>query len=304
MHHIKTSDPETYKEIFATLQLPESNSHKGQNGKVLIVGGSTLFHAASLWAAEIMAHFVDMVHYASTEENNEIFLSLKKIFRNGIIVSRKEIFNYAIEDDAILIGPGMVRDDTIKHTEVVSKDKVFELKNEASFTYYVTQHLITDLPSKKFVLDAGALQMMDLQWLHKLETMPIMTPHQLEFERLFHIKIQELPLEEKVKSVQTKAKEYKCVILLKAVQDIASDGENVYIIEGGNAGLTKGGSGDILAGLTTALFSKNTPLESAVMASVLLKKSADTLSLKKGYWYNMLDVIEEIPHTMAKIISP
>lgn len=291
MHYIKTADSSTYKDLFKKLVLPESDSHKGQNGKVLIVGGSSLFHAASLWAAEVAAHFADMVHYASTEENNEIFTSLKKKFRNGIIVSREDLFYYAAEDDVTLIGPGLVRDDGVK------------LHSESAFTRDVTQKLIIDLPVKKFVFDAGSLQMMQADWLLKLHTKPVITPHQLEFERLFQVKIKDLSFDEKVDVVKGKAKEFKIVILLKAVKDIITDGETVYVIEGGNAGLTKGGSGDILAGLTTSFFAKNDALSSAVMASVLLKKSADSLYASKGYWYNMLDLIDEIPRILAKIVS-
>ena len=89
--------------------LLKPNSHKGQNGRVLIIGGSSLFHSSSIWAAEIASYFVDIVHYSSTKENNEIFLSLKKKFRNGIVVEQKDLDEYVKEDDAILVGPGMLR---------------------------------------------------------------------------------------------------------------------------------------------------------------------------------------------------
>src|SRR3989338_6091740 len=107
--HISTSDKAKVKAIFAKLNLPQRLSHKGQNGKVLIIGGSSLFHSASLWAAEVASHFADMVHYSSTIENEKIFLSLKKKFRNGIIVPQEKLMEYVKEDDAILIGPGMMR---------------------------------------------------------------------------------------------------------------------------------------------------------------------------------------------------
>ncbi|NTU74163.1 hypothetical protein HGB07_08560, partial [Candidatus Roizmanbacteria bacterium] len=102
---IRSSDIDEARRLASRLYIPGPSTHKGQNGKILIVGGSQLFHAAILWSAETASHFVDMVHFASTEENNEIFLSLKKIFRNGIIVPRTNIDLYAKEDDVILIGP-------------------------------------------------------------------------------------------------------------------------------------------------------------------------------------------------------
>lgn len=91
------------------LYIPPSDSHKGQNGKLLFIGGSHLFHAASLWALTIASRIVDMVFYASVPENNKIVQEAKQEFRNGIVIPRHEIESYADEADCILIGPGMVR---------------------------------------------------------------------------------------------------------------------------------------------------------------------------------------------------
>ena len=91
---IKTTQPNSITPFLKNIKLPVSESHKGQNGKILIIGGSQLFHAASLWSAEVASHFADMVHYASTEENNKIFLSLKTKFRNGIIVHREHLQSF------------------------------------------------------------------------------------------------------------------------------------------------------------------------------------------------------------------
>ena len=77
---IKTSDLNSTVLNIKKLYIPDKNSHKGKNGKVLIIGGSKLFHAASIWAAESASHIVDIVHYSSTLENNEVMVSLKKKF--------------------------------------------------------------------------------------------------------------------------------------------------------------------------------------------------------------------------------
>lgn len=283
---IKTTNTKLIKTFLSKLSLPKSNSHKGQNGRVLIIGGSSLFHSASLWAAEVASHFCDMVHYSSTEENQEIFLSLKKKFHNGIIVPQEKLMEYVNEDNAILVGSGMVREG-----------------KEAKYTFDLTKSLIKNFPEKQFVFDAGALQMMDKEWLLKLKTPAIVTPHQKEFETLFGISILSLPIEEKVKLVQTTAKKYKAIILLKAITDIISDGNEVYLVEGGNAGLTKGGTGDILAGLTTALSANNSALDSAVFASILLKKTGEKLFQSKGYWYNIGNIIEMIPEVLKDNID-
>ena len=50
------------------LYVPSSSSHKGENGKLLIIGGSVLFHAASLWALQVASRIVDMVFYSSVPQ--------------------------------------------------------------------------------------------------------------------------------------------------------------------------------------------------------------------------------------------
>jgi len=297
---IKTSDSKLVKSFLSKLSLPKPNSHKGQNGRVLIIGGSSLFHSASLWAAEVASHFCDMVHYSSTVENQEIFLSLKKKFHNGIIVPQEKLMDYVKEDDAILVGSGMVRQD--QKSKIKYQNDILKIKNEAEYTRELTFYLINNFPKKKFVFDAGVLQMMDKEWLLKLKTPAIVTPHQKEFETLFGEKVLDLTLEEKTKLVQSTAKKYNTIILLKAIVDIISDGKEVYLVEGGNAGLTKGGTGDILAGLTTALSTSNSTLTSAVAASLLLKKTGEKLFHSKGYWYNVSNVVELIPEILTRSI--
>lgn len=282
---IKTSDSKSIKLFLKKLYFPAANSHKGQNGRVLIIGGSSLFHAASIWAAEIASHFVDIVHYSSTKENEEIYLSLKKKFYNGIIVPQKELMHYVAEDDAILVGPGMMREG-----------------EEGSYTYNLTKSLIYKFPEKKFVFDAGSLQIMEKEWLLQLKQPAIITSHQIEFATCFNISINQYKQEEKEEIVKKTAKKYNCVILLKAIVDIISDGEDIFVVEGGNPGLTKGGTGDMLAGLAVSFYAKNDPLISAVSSSILLKKTADEIFKDKGYWYNIDDIINVLPTVLKKDI--
>ena len=56
----------------------------------MIIAGSKLFHAASLWPLKVASRIVDMVYYSSVPENNELVASVKKEFRDGIVVSREK----------------------------------------------------------------------------------------------------------------------------------------------------------------------------------------------------------------------
>ena len=151
------------------IHVPKPDSHKGQNGKLLLIGGSELFHAASLWSLTVASRIVDLVHYCSVPENNEIVKNAKEEFRNGIVISRNDIHDYIQEDDVILIGPGMER---TKETE--------ELTNT----------IVTKYPNKQWVIDAGALQMIDPINIPKNA---ILTPHHQEYERVFGTSIQLMP---------------------------------------------------------------------------------------------------------------
>lgn len=277
---LKTSNPKDILPFAKKIQLPVSDSHKGQNGKVLIIGGSQLFHSASLWSAEVASHFADMVHYASTEENNEIFLSLKKKFRNGIIVRRDQLESYIKEDDVILIGPGLERNEE---------------------TRKLTQQVLRQAQDKQLVIDAGSLQMMKPEWLKSLKKPAIITPHQQEFEKLFGVSLGEMSNNEKAETVRKTAKQYKCVILMKSITDFVSNGEAIIPIEGGNQGLTKGGTGDILAGLVSGLVTHSDSISACVCASFVLKKTADELLISRGYWYNNSDILDTIPKVVNLI---
>jgi len=300
---ISTKNPEGIETFLSRLYLPPKDSHKGQNGKVLVIGGSKLFHSSPIWAAEMASHFADMVHFSSTKENNEIMLSLKKEFRNGMVIHQKDILDYVEEDDAVLVGPGMVRKEISNFTFQISNfQDVIQIQDEGEYARELTHYLLQNFPEKRFVIDAGALQMIDKEWLKLLTQPAIITPHQLEFERLFDISVADLTIEEKESHVKKVAKEHNCVILLKAIDDIISDGDKIVRVVGGNQGLTKGGTGDVLSGLVVSLYAKSDPIDSAVIASFLQKKAAEKLSESKGHWYNTTNLLEIIPDVLTELV--
>lgn len=257
------------------LYLPPRGSHKGQNGRLLIIGGSHLFHAASLWALTVASRIVDLVHYSSVPENNKIVQKAKEEFRNGIVVRREDVEDYIEEDDCMLIGPGMTRD---------------------SETETVTNTFLKKYPHKQWVIDAGALQMMDVSLIPKNA---ILTPHHGEFQLL--CSKSKFPISnDKVKLF---AKKYRCVVLLKGEKDIVSDGKETRVIEGGNMGMTKGGTGDVLAGLIAALACKNDPFLATIAGSFINKKAGDALFERVGSYFNATDLANQIPVTMEELLS-
>jgi len=305
---ISTHDALTAAPYLKAIHQPQSTSHKGQNGKVLVIGGSSLFHGAVLWAAEAASHIVDMVHVASTVENNEIIQKIKVMWQTGIVVSQKDILYYAEEDKVILVGNGMMRSEKAESLKLKAESRkwedVLKIKDEGLFTREIVYYLIAHFPNKQFVLDAGALQVMDKEWLSLLRKKAIITPHQKEFQSLFGIDVAALSFEEKEKIVQQTAQQHSCIIILKAVEDIISDGNRVVRVQGGNAGLTKGGTGDILAGLIAGMAATSDPFAAAVVASFLLKQTAEHLFEIKGFWYTAQDIVTTFPGVFHRLNQP
>ena len=287
------------------LYIPPPGSHKGQNGKLLIIGGSHLFHAASLWSLKVASRIVDMVFYSSVPQNNQIVLEAKKEFRDGIVVPREKIEDYIEEADCVLIGPGLLRmQEQIRNPniEIRNIQEINKIEDEGEQTYWLTKYLLEKYPQKRWVIDGGSLQMMDKEWLRGLGEV-ILTPHLKEFERMFGLS----PTEENVEKM---AKEYNCVILRKGEEDVvcppsseAGSSGRCVIMKGGNAGMTKGGTGDVLAGLVAAFACKNDLFLAACAGSYINKRAGDELFKKVGYSFNASDLAEKIPEVMAHLIG-
>lgn len=311
------------------LYIPPAGSHKGQNGKLLVIGGSHLFHASFLWSLTIASRIVDMVFYSSVPENNQIVAEAKREFRNGIVVPRDDLDRYAGEADVIMIGPGMMRIENSKQQlKIKSLKDINKMEDEGEQAYYLTKYLLEKYPEKKWVIDAGALQMMELEWLLQLEGRAVLTPHVGEFERVFakdlkspadakamvgrqksNLKTITQNLKIQGELVCEMARKYNCIILLKGQEDVvcgpfdSAQGEiRCCRISGGNAGMTKGGTGDVLAGLIGALACNNDLWLSATAASYINKRAGDSLFGKVGYYFNASDLADEIPRVMAELI--
>lgn len=327
------------------LYQPAKNSHKGQNGKLLVIGGSELFHSSIFWSADVASKIVDLVHLTSpANENNQIFRKkLKEKFWNGIVVDWKDVEEYIKEDDCVLIGPGMVRAEQHDPSTVFSRvaSRRISLSGHPIQPFSVNSHLkVTDVqfprkkingslarwgkedetgsivnyllkkyPTKKWVIDGGALQEVDVKLITKS---CILTPHRKEFLSLINrmkweIGGEKLDIEVRNgKSLSFLASHFtkilNCTILLKGPADSVCQGNRCVEIAGGGSGMTKGGTGDVLAGLVGALYTKNNAWIAATMASYINKKAGESLSKRVGPYFNAEDLVKEVPLTIYGIM--
>lgn len=253
-------DPNIIKSIYS----PDANSTKGDNGQVTIIGGSSLFHGAPIFALTAASRVVDMVFFASPEPSvGRVAENVKSKLSSFIWVPWEDVNEYVEKSDACLIGPGLMR---------------------CEETREITREVLNKFQDKRWVIDAGSLQMMDKDWIPEGS---ILTPNAKEYKLLFGDS-------EPVEVV----KKYKCVIVIKGPETKVFSCKGSTLVSGGNAGLTKGGSGDIEAGLTVALLAKNDPYLAACTASFIVKKAADTLYSKVGQYYNSDDLANIVPETL------
>ncbi|MGB9719388.1 MAG: NAD(P)H-hydrate dehydratase [Candidatus Anstonellales archaeon] len=234
--------------------IPAKGSHKGENGKLLIIAGSKQYHGSALLAIQAAKRFVDLVYFYPGENDCYLINAVKNI-PEVIVVDDLKILEKC---DAVLFGPGLGN----------SKVDVKKIAGKA----------------KKIIVDGDGFRKIKKEMLNG----NMLTPHEGEFEYFFGKK----GTKENVKKM---AKKYRCVILKKGPVDFVSNGKKVYEIKGGNAGLTKGGTGDVLAGFVSALATKNSLLESALVGAKVLKKCGELAFKNYGYWYSAGDVIEYLP---------
>ncbi|MEM0456643.1 MAG: NAD(P)H-hydrate dehydratase [Nitrososphaerota archaeon] len=280
MDRIRESSDEDIKNA---MKPRRTHSRKGENGIVLVVGGSWLYHGAPALAA--MASFrcgIDLVYVAVPEK---IATAIRALSPNFIVLplpdlkltkgSIRRLEKIIPEVDAAVVGPGLVP------------------KDADALTYLLKELLERDVA---VVLDAAAL-IPDVLTVVK-EKRAVLTPHAGEFKRLFGIELTK-SVEERAVHVKEKASEYSLTILLKGPVDVISDGNEVVLNRTGTSAMTVGGTGDVLSGLVAGFLSKGAkPIEAAVAAARVNGLAGERATVKFGYHIVATDLLDEIPQIL------
>jgi NAD(P)H-hydrate epimerase len=153
------------------------------------------------------------------------------------------------------------------------------------------------------VIDADALNILSLhkELLTHIPADSILTPHPKEFDRLFGDHTNDF---DRLKIATAKAAELKCIIVLKGHHTIiATPGGQIFFNNTGNAGMAKGGSGDVLTGILTALRAQGYESEKAAILGVYIHGLAGDLAASKHSMESMLasDIIEAISLAFPQI---
>ena len=262
----------------------KSTSRKGENGIVLVVGGSYIYHGAPVLSSlAALRSGTDLV-YTSVPKIN--VASTRSISPNLIVIP--------LVDQKLTLGAVKKLVGALPrnlHSATIGMGLAIQEKN--SLLHLVKSLLDRDV---RLSLDASALIPEVLPILANKNV--VVTPHAGEFKRLFgEILSDSIP--ERINLVEQNALKYGITILLKGPTDIVSDGNVTYLCEKNTPAMTVGGTGDVLSGLVAGLLSNNRNcLESAAAASFICSLAGKEIQSKLGLHITSMDLIDELPNVM------
>ena len=263
----------------------KASSHKGENGSVLVIGGSWMYHGAPFLAAMAALRCgVDLAYIAAPEK---ITHSIRALSPAVIVIpltdmkltkgAARRALKLLPKVDSIVIGPGLVSG---------SEPGIELVVDEAAAL------------GKGMVLDAGALYPEILK--HVQGRRAVLTPHAGEFRRIFGIEVSDV-LEDRVKAVSEQARKHKVTILLKGWIDVISNGVEAAVNRSGSPAMTAGGTGDILSGIVAAFLAWGTdPFRAAASAAWVNGRAGELVAERLGFHMIATDLLDAIPLIMKE----
>lgn len=270
----------------------KKDSHKGQNGRVLVIGGGPFTGAPVLSAMAALRTGADLTSIAAPKDAARTIAS----FSPNLIVHPIESKSFlSMQDvnrvtalfgqvDSVLIGPGL-------GDQKETKEVVLKIISQAVNT------------KKKLVIDADAIKPLYDHYEILHDSKAVITPHSQEFTKLTGEKLSS-DLVEKKNQVLEWAKKIEATIFLKGPTDIISDGTSIRLNTVHNPAMTVGGTGDVLAGIIAALLAKNnSPMTAARIAAFLNGEAGNKAFKEFSYGLLATDIIEKIPWVLRKYVT-
>jgi len=272
---------------FVLYPVPRADSHKGENGRLLVVGGGPFTGAPALaaWAAYRIG--ADVVHIATPTTAYPIIASFSTSFivhpLGGSRLVRADVvtvLDLASGMDAVVIGPGL---------------------GDSDATLEAVREIARGL-TVPIVIDADAFPAFSGRLDALAGRSGVMTPHAREFAVVSGEK-PPTDLEGRAGVAEAFARRTGLTILLKGAVDVVTDGERLKFCKGGNPGMTVGGTGDVLAGLVGGLLAKRAaPFDAARIAAFTNKHAGDLAFEDLSYGMTAQDVADRVPRVLKKFL--
>lgn len=267
--------------------LPDRNpwGHKGNFGKLLLLCGSRGYTGAAFFAAMgalragaglVFLGVPESIYGIEAVKLNEpVIFPLPDAGGRLSVDAVPEILTRLPQMDAVLVGPGL---------------------GQSEGTLAVARAVL-EKAECPVVVDADGINVLSAHrdLLRGRKSPTILTPHDGEFARLGGV-----IGEDRMAAAAALAEELGCTVLLKGHETCITDGTDGYLNPTGNPGMAVGGSGDVLAGVITALLGAGLPpLEAAACGAWLHGAAGDRCAAELGQ-YGMLptDMLSALPRLM------
>jgi len=236
----------------------EARMHKGDRGRVTVVGGAAGMSGAALHAARAAlaagAGLVKLVAGAETvaaaRASLPDLLTVESALEGGLEPKAAEALEWA---DALVIGPGLGR-------EAARKGVL---------------HAALRARAIPTVVDADALVLWDGDGAG--DRALVFTPHLGEFRAALGDQLADEVANDRWTAAERAAQRLSGTVLLKGVPTVIADGHGpALVVASGNPGLATGGSGDLLAGFIGAFLARGcSPAEAAGLGAHALGRAAE-----------------------------
>jgi NAD(P)H-hydrate epimerase len=250
-------------------------SHKGQHGEVLVIGGGPYTGAPALSAQAALRAGADLVrvacpsHVAREVQAYEESLIVTPFDGEGLApIHVEDLLDQAAEHDAVVLGPGL---------------------GNADAALSAVRDFLTVFDGRA-VVDADALAVVPEV---DTDATLLCTPHQGELQNMGGETVSDW--RERADLVEAFAAEIGQTLLVKGRYDVISDGTETRVNRTGNPGMTVGGTGDVLAGAAGALASTLDPLQAGAVAAYANGAAGDAVVEESGYGLLATDLLGALP---------
>ena len=266
----------------------ERDAHKGCFGTVLVIAGSSSMRGAAAFAAlGALRSGAGLVRVASVEKcidtvsvlaPEATFIELESDDYGFMLYdSSREVLAEAMKKaDAVVMGCGMgVTPDTIELTKFVAQT--------------------AECP---VIIDADGINCIakDINILMKKQTDIVITPHMGEMARLLNCST-DMIAENRLIAAEKYAEQFGITVVLKGAGTVVADSHSTAANHTGNAGMSVGGSGDVLAGMIGAAIAQGCGIFDGTCAGVYMHGLAGDAAAQKLGMEAMLprDIIANLP---------
>ena len=266
-----------------------ASSKNGDNGTVLVIGGSRIYHGAPLLASMAALRAGTDLVYAAIPRSNVV----------AVRSASPNIIALPLPDDKLTVGSANKIVSMIPKTPDTAAIGMGMSIAKPEALLALIRHLKDN--GIKLLLDASALIPEALQEISGTDT--VVTPHPGEYKRMFEEDAATTE-KEQISNIDRLSKKYGITIILKGSTNLVScsiDGNgNIAVIKRSTPAMTVGGTGDVLSGLTAGLLTKLKPFDASILAVYFNGLGASLAYKRIGLHMVATDLIKDLPNAMIE----